>query len=199
MTPLRLGLTDRDLPGDRALLLAVVRPAAAAVDAALGQGADLLDLGKADPAFVAETRARHPRVGLVAAGDPAALGAAGVDLLDLAGGRADAGVTAAAEQHGFGLIVAESSAEAPGVPLLLDCPIGGDLVTRLAEPAAHPRLISLPDNASGDQALAVAALAARHGAAVLRTREVSRVRQALEMAASIHGSRPPAAVLRALT
>lgn len=195
VTPLRFALAGRDLPADRALVLAQVEPTAAAVDAALAQGADLLDLGAADPAFVAEVRARHPKLALAATpGDPAGLCAAGADLLDVTG--ADPATAAAAARHGAALIAAGL---APGGTGLLDCPAGGDLLQRLAEPVPWPRLVTLPDNGSGDAALAVAALAAWHGVQVVRTREVPRVRQALEMAASINGSRPPAAVLRALT
>ncbi|MCO1576977.1 hypothetical protein M8C13_14560 [Crossiella sp. SN42] len=205
MTPLRFALDGRDLPDNRALVLAQVEPTAAAVDAALAEGADLIDLGTADPAFVAETRARHPGVALAATpGDVYALCEAGADLLDGTGGDGEIDETAA--QYGRGLITASVRQaewsqwlQVPRAGVLLDCPPGPDLLRRLDEPVQWPRLITLPDNGLGDAALAVAALAAWRGVQVVRTREVPRVRQALEMAASINGSRPPAAVLRALT
>ncbi|GAA2800767.1 pterin-binding domain-containing protein [Crossiella cryophila] len=205
MTPLRFGSADRDLPGDRALVLAVVDPDVAAVETALAEGADLLDLGVAGPDLIAEVRARHPRLVLAATpGDMYAQCEAGVDLLDGTGGDTEIPETAA--QYGVGLIAPTAKAadwsqwlQVPAAGVLLDCPPGPDLLRRLDQPTAWPRLITLPDNGFGDEALALAALAAWRGVRVFRSREVPRVRQALEMAASIHGSRPPAAVLRALT
>ncbi|WP_157442153.1 dihydropteroate synthase [Actinoalloteichus fjordicus] len=49
-----------------------------------------------------------------------------------------------------------------------------------------------------DGTLAATSVAAWQGAAVFRAHEVGRTRQVLEMVASIEGSRPPAAVLRAM-
>ncbi|ASO18521.1 Inactive dihydropteroate synthase 2 [Actinoalloteichus hoggarensis] len=50
-----------------------------------------------------------------------------------------------------------------------------------------------------DGTLAATAVAAWQGAAVFRAHEVGRTRKVLEMVASIEGSRPPAAVLRAMS
>ncbi len=165
---------------DRALVLAVAGQTVADVERALAEGADLVDLGTAEPAFAAEVRARFPALVLAATpGDLPGLCAAGVDLLFTAD-PVPPGAVAVGE-------------------VFADTPPGADLLARLAEPSVLPRLMSLPGKDFGDDSLAVVALAAARGVRVFRVHEVRRVKQVVEMAASINGTRPPAAVIRALT
>jgi dihydropteroate synthase len=174
--------------------------------AALRAGADLVDLGGAQRPAVAEFRARHPGVGVCApdqAADlvrpPASAIATGALLICADPGAARASALPAAR------VIVEVMPD--GVTAVLQAGwaalVDVDLAAELAE-AGRPAQVRA-DRApvlAGTTALAgivaIAALSSWLGAAVVRTRHPLQVRRALEMAAAIKGTRPPARTVRGL-
>jgi len=179
----------------RTALMAVADSAAAAASA-VAMGASMVDLSRAGRAQADAFRASHPGI-LVCAADGAA------DIVrDLA----------TALRTGALLICTDpDAAVSAGIP-------AGRLLAELRPdelgPAALARgyatLVDLPDGPGPDgeppaeqpgaraAALAVAAVSAWLGVAVVRTRYPQQVRRALDMADSIRGTRPPARAVRGL-
>jgi dihydropteroate synthase len=178
-----------------ALLAVAGHPDEAA--AAVRAGADLVDLGGATAAAVAEFRLAHPgvpvctdtgpgdlvrdkraalRTGALLLCRPAAAGTCG-----LPAGRLVVAVTPGAV----------AAAIAAGWAALVDA----DRAAGLAAARAGPGLDE-PCLVAG--VVAIAALGSWLGAAIVRTRHVLPVRRALDMTASIAGSRPPARAVRGL-
>jgi dihydropteroate synthase len=187
----------------RTALMAIADTAAAAARS-VADGADLVDLTGADPAEVAAFRAGYPGVPVCAADqaadltrdvdltrDQAVAGRTGVRLLcatpdEAARSGLPAGqVLVAAAPPGL------LAALAAGYPVLADLP---DPPAGLAPPAD----VAPGDVPPGAAALAVAALSAWLGAAVVRTRYPLPVRRALDLTDSVRGVRPPARTVRGL-
>jgi dihydropteroate synthase len=179
-------------------LLAVAGNAAEAA-VAVRAGAALVDLGTAGPAAIAAFRAGHPGVLVCAAceqadlvHDPAVAARTGAILVC-------AGLAAAAD------------APVPRSQLLVDVP---PAMLPRAIAAGYAALVDLRDGAARTPAhgpaargpasglaagpIAIAAICAWLGAAVVRTSHPLQVRRALDMAESIRGTRPPARTVRGL-
>ncbi|WP_206791704.1 dihydropteroate synthase [Amycolatopsis sp. MtRt-6] len=175
----------RRLSSDRALVLAAVESLPAA-RAAVADGADLVSF--ADASLVARARAVFP--GLVIGVDTAdpSVAEAGCEAgADLIVARADLAEIAA--RHGAGY-AAPAVPSVPGLSVVVDI---GEF--RSMPPGEVPVLASVAgDGTPGG--LAVAALAASAGVAIISTKHVRGVRHAAEMAASIAGTRPPAKAVR---
>lgn len=178
---------------DHALVLAALPPSRDAVRTAVADGADLVGFaGTGVEPLVAWTRETFPDlvigVDTADADVAAACCEAGADLI-----LARADLVDVAARFGAGYAASDvSGAVARGVP--------AEGVLRVVPAAA-----SLPDDVpvlvevAGDGSpagLALAALAASAGAAVIRTTHVRETRHVAEMAASIAGTRPPAKAVR---
>ncbi len=190
-----LVLRGRRLSGDRALVLAAVQvlpePDAAreAVLRAVEDGADLVGFaGTGVEPLVAWARSKFPDLCLAVDTADASVAAAGCEAgADLVLARTD--LTEVAARFGAGY-AGPSVPSGPG--FVLD--VG---VVRAAPslPSGVPVLLAVEgDGTPGG--LALAALAASAGAAIIRTRHVRATRHVAEMAASIAGTRPPAKAVR---
>lgn len=176
-----------------------------AVDRALADGADLVDLGAARPEFVTAVRQRHPELPIAVAvtGETSA---AGADLLYAADGP-DVDLASAAAAAGAGVICAPEAAAAivakgvrpSGVlvtPAPVTSPANAGSATELVS-TGWPVLLTLAaDDVAGE--IAATAVAAMAGVRVFRTRHVKQTRRTVDMVASIAGTRPPARAKRAL-
>jgi hypothetical protein len=152
-------------------------------------GARMVDLGGADPDVITGVRARHPGVIVCADGEAADIvrdlgvalrTGAGLICRDRAHARAalDGGISRGA------ILVEASPAQVAEV--------AGDGWAALAD-------VDGPDGtAAPSAAVAVAAVCAWLGAAVVRTRHVAPVRRSLDMTTSIRGTRPPSWTVRGL-
>jgi dihydropteroate synthase len=184
----------RRLSSDRALVLAAVLPEQDAVRRAAADGADLVCFaGTGAESLVAWTRETFP--GLVTGidtADPAVAAAcceAGADLI-LA--RADLAGVAARFGAGYAAPSLSGVAGLPDGGVVLDA---GVVRTAPSLPDDVPVLVEAADDGT-PAGLALAALAASAGAAIIRTAHVRETRQVAEMAASIAGTRPPAKAVR---
>ncbi len=226
MLALRLG--RRTFGAGQLLVMAAGPSDLDEVDAAVAEGADLVDIG-ADLALVAAIRQAHPGLGISVTVTSAAAArracAAGADLLRAdSGGRGrgrgrgrargpgpDRGLAGAAADGGAGLICARPEVDgalAAGVDqarIVVELDPGPELTRRLTDlvTAGWPVLVPdpvLPGQATGDPAgpLAATAIAAWLGARVLRTRDVRATRRVLTMVAAIRGDIPPASATRGL-
>ena len=201
----------RRLSSDRALVLAAVEvlpdPSAArtastaaqtaaqtAARNAVADGADLVSFaGTGVGPLVAWARETFPGLFVaVDTADPAVAAAgceAGADLI-----VARAGLAAVAARFGAGYAAA-SVPDGAGLPaggVVLDA---GVLRTTVPQPGDFPVLAEVAGDGTA-AGLALAALAASAGVAIIRTGHVREVRQVAEMAASIAGTRPPAKAVR---
>ncbi|SFW68884.1 dihydropteroate synthase [Amycolatopsis australiensis] len=185
----------RRLSSDRALVLAAVQvlpePDAAreAVVSAVEDGADLVSFrGTGVEPLVTWARSKFPDlVVAVETAEPSVAAAcceAGADLIIA---RSD--LTEVAARFGAGY-AGPSVPSAPG--FVLDV---GVLRAAPALPEDVPVLVE-PAGDGTPAGLALAALAASAGAAIIRTRHVRATRHVAEMAASIAGTRPPAKAVR---
>ncbi|KDN23011.1 hypothetical protein [Amycolatopsis rifamycinica] len=180
----------RRLSRDRALVLAAVESLPAA-RSAVADGADLVSFaGAGAESLVGQAREAFPGLVIgVDTADPSVAATcceAGADLLIA---RAD--LTEVAARYGAGY--AAPSLPSPAVPasgVVLDI---GEFRTPV--PADRPVLVSVAGDGTA-AGLALAALAASAGVAILRTKHVREVRHVAEMAASIAGTRPPAKAVR---
>jgi dihydropteroate synthase len=216
---MRTGMT-RPTPGEPApaeptptALLAVVGTLDEA-SAAARAGADLVQLTAqgtaitADSATVTAFLARHP----------------GVRFSVAAGSGTPAAAPAAGAPTDVTMIFADTrSAAASGLPrdrVLIDVPLDRPLPAGWPEPEGSPpdrtlaaaggwpvlidldRAAALAAGAAGEddpaEIVALAALSCWLGAAAVRTRQVTAVRRALDMANSIRGLRPPTYAVRGL-
>ncbi|WP_329055898.1 dihydropteroate synthase [Amycolatopsis sp. NBC_01488] len=185
----------RRLSSDRALVLAAVQVlpepdgAREAVLSAVEDGADLVGFaGTGVEPVVAWARSKFPDLCLAVdtadASVAAACCAAGADLI-----LARTDLVGVAERFGAGY-AGSAVVDVPG--FVLDA---GVLRAVRSLPEDVPVLLSVAgDGTPGG--LALAALAASAGAAIIRTRHVRATRQVAEMAASIAGTRPPAKAVR---
>lgn len=195
----------RRLARDRALVMAVIDEAVIddapswreAIGTAVEQGADLIDVGD-DRELVEWARETFPDLAIsvrTERGERAERAClAGADVLNDGWGRADSGVLDAAARYGAGYL---GAVDADGLPRGALVRVAADL-TALGElvDGGRPVLFDLAELSSrGEDRLAEvvasAALAARAGAAIVRAREVRATRHAVEMVASIVGTRPP--------
>ncbi|WP_086853550.1 dihydropteroate synthase [Amycolatopsis kentuckyensis] len=175
----------RRLSSDRALVLAAVESLPAARDA-VADGADLVSV---PGSLVEQARKTFPDLVIgVDTADPSVAAAcceAGADLILT---HADLAEVAAQYDAGYA---------APAVPAVAGSSVVMDIGEfRAPLPAGDvPVLASVPgDGTPGG--LALAALAASAGVAIIRTKHVRQVRHVAEMAASIAGTRPPAKAVR---
>ncbi|MGW3992294.1 dihydropteroate synthase [Amycolatopsis sp. NPDC004772] len=177
----------RRLSSDRALVLAAVESLPAA-RAAVADGADLVGF-PGSASLVEQARASFPGlvigVGTVDPSVAAACCEAGADLIVT---RADLAEVAARYDAGY---AAPAVPAVPGLSVVLDI---GEFRAPLP-PADVPVLASVPGDGT-PAGLALAALAASAGVAIIRTAHVREVRHVAEMAASIAGTRPPAKAVR---
>lgn len=177
-----------------------------AVDRALADGADLVDLGAARPEFVTAVRQRHPELPIAVGITGDENSAAGADLLYAAGGP-DTELAVAAATAGAGVICAPEAAAAivaqgvrPSGVLVTPAPVTNPAdagrATELVS-TGWPVLLTLAaDDVAGE--IAATAVAAMAGVRVFRTRRVKQTRRTVDMVASIAGTRPPARAKRAL-
>jgi hypothetical protein len=164
-------------PGTAVFAVAAGLPAAAA---AIAAGAGLIDLWDAGAQTVAAFRAGHPGVPACARADWAALVRDRTMAL-ATGAMLICGDAVEAEQ-----------AEAAGIDhgsLLVQAPPAG--VTGLLA-AGWPVIVEADGTGTADPqaAAAAGAIACWLGAAAVRTRHVTAVRRAIDMTASIRGTRP---------
>jgi dihydropteroate synthase len=200
----------RRLSGDRALVLAAVEvlpdPSAAQTAAtaataakeaarnAVADGADLVSFaGTGVEPLVAWARQTFPGLFVaVDTADPSVAAACCEAGADLIVARADLSGVAARFGTGY---AASSLPDAAGLPadgVVLDA---GVLRTTVPSPGDFPVLAEVAGDGT-PAGLALAALAASAGVAIIRTGHVREVRQVAEMAASIAGTRPPAKAVR---
>jgi dihydropteroate synthase len=186
-----LGASGGPPAAGTALLAVAGNPAEAA--AAVRAGAALVELPAAGPAAIAAFRASHPGV-LVCAEcdqadvvrDPATALRTGAIL------RCD-GLPAA---DGAGVPRPRLLVEVPPAMVARAIAAGYAALVDLADSPAQP-----PDPGLAAGPIAIAAICAWLGAAVVRTSapgQVRQVRRALDMAESIRGTRPPARAVRGL-
>ncbi len=168
--------------------------------AAVRAGADLVDLGGAQRPAVAEFRARHPGVGVCAPDEaadlvrnPARAIATGALLICADPGAARASVLPAAQVIVEVMPDTIAAVLQAGWAALVDA----DLAAERAA-AGRPASVQADRGAALAGVVAIAALSSWLGAAVVRTRHPLQVRRALEMAAAIGGTRPPARAVRGL-
>ncbi|GHG32948.1 MULTISPECIES: dihydropteroate synthase [Amycolatopsis] len=176
----------RRLSRDRALVLAAVESLPAA-RAAVADGADLVSFPGAG-ALIEQARETFPGLVIgVDTADPSVAAACCEAGADLIVARADLAEVAARYDAGY---VAPAIPSVPGLSVVMDI---GEF--RSMPPEEVPVLASVAgDGTPGG--LALAALAASAGVAIIRTKHVRQVRHVAEMAASIAGTRPPAKAVR---
>ncbi|MFJ9780385.1 dihydropteroate synthase [Amycolatopsis sp. NPDC101161] len=185
----------RRLSSDRALVLAAIQvlpePDAAreAVSGAVEDGADLVGFaGTGVEPLISWTREKFPDLVLAVDTADASVAAAGCAAgADLILARTDLSDVAARFGAGY---AGSSKADLPG--FVLDVGV-------LRSPPSLPEDVPVLLEVAGDgtpAGLALAALAASAGAAIIRTRHVRATRHVAEMAASIAGTRPPAKAVR---
>lgn len=193
--------------GERALVMAVVADVPAqtvldrAVDRAVADGADLIDLGAARAEYVTAVRRRHPELPIAVAVSGDEAGASGADLVYAAGDTDIAPVAAAA---GAGVICAPEAAASiiaqgvrPSGVLVTPAPVTDPADAGRVVSTRWPVLLTLAaDDVAGE--IAATAVAAMAGVRVFRTRRVKQARRTVDMVASIAGTRPPARAKRAL-
>jgi dihydropteroate synthase len=185
----------RRLSRDRALVLAavdVLPEPDTARDVVLGaveDGADLVGFaGTGVEPLVAWARSKFPDLFLaVDTADAEVAAACCAASADLILARSD--LTGVAARFGAGY-AGSSVPAAPG--FVLDA---GVLRAAPSLPRDVPVLVSVAGDGT-PAGLALAALAASAGAAIIRTRHVRATRHVAEMAASIAGTRPPAKAVR---
>jgi hypothetical protein len=181
----------------RTALMAAADTAAAAARS-VADGADLVDLSGADPAEVAAFRAGHPGVPVCAA-DPAADLTRDLTVARRTGARLICATPDEATRSGLpaGQVLVATAAPDLLAALAAGYPVLADLPDQPAGPAP-PADVPPADKPPGAAALAVAALSAWLGAAVVRTRYPLPVRRALDLTDSVRGVRPPARTVRGL-
>jgi hypothetical protein len=187
-----------------------------AVAAAVAAGAALVDLGQASAAAIASIQAVHPDV-LICAGAPGAdltrdAGLArrtGAAVLQAGPGREARGGTTPGLDAGSPTRRAGSPAAAVPLGATVASATAGSAPAARGLVAAEPGDVAwltaagwavLVDADSAELAttLAVASVCAWLGARIVRTRHVAAVRQAVDMVASIRGTRAPLATRRGL-
>jgi dihydropteroate synthase len=195
---LRLG--ERAFGAEELLVMGIV-PAGSMerVDAAVAEGADLVEIGPGTGSFVAAVRKAYPELVIgVRAGRPEVAreaGAAGADLLSGSGWW----VSEVAASFGMGVagpLGGAALAVAAGVAAERVMVEGGGGLAE-AVGSGWPVLASFDDREE-DGRLAAMAVAAWLGARVFRVERVRAARRALRMVSAIRGDIPPACAVRGL-
>jgi uncharacterized protein (DUF1810 family) len=195
---LRLG--ERAFGAEELLVMGIV-PAGSMerVDAAVAEGADLVEIGDPVGSFVAAVREAYPELVVgVRAGRPEVAreaGAAGADLLSGSG----AWVSEVAASFGIGVagpLAGAARAVAAGVAAERVIVAGGGGLAE-AVGSGWPVLASFEHREEVGQ-LAAMAVAAWLGARVFRVDQVRAARRALRMVSAIRGDIPPACAVRGL-
>lgn len=198
------------LPAATALM--AVAGSLAEASAAVAAGADLIDLGAATPETITAFRSRHPGIPVCAAGSPADVvrdaAVARVTGAMLLCGDADAALDSGIPSEQ--VLVDVRPATMPevcqgGLATLVDVDRGARLA---AQHNAADRDLAGRDLADRESAgfglmpvaeiVALAALSSWLGASMVRTSYPAQVRQALDMTASVRGTRRPARTVRGL-
>jgi hypothetical protein len=209
-------------PGPVTALMAVAGSAVEA-ETALRAGADIVDLGAAGAAEIAAFMAAHRGVPVCADSGPASLvrdpeaaEASGATLIRRAPGRA--GPASGEGRRAAGLdwpgdVVLQvpagrlAGARRRGGMFLVDADeVAAAVSVRRMEPAqriepaqrTEPGQRTEPAEQIEPAIVAIAAVSAWLGAAIVRTAHPQPVRRALDMTASILGARPPARVVRGI-
>lgn len=195
---LRLG--ERAFGAEELLVMGIV-PAGSMerVDAAVAEGADLVEIGPGTGSFVAAVRKAYPELVIgVRAGRPEVAreaGAAGADLLS----GSERWVSEVAASFGMGVagpISGAARAVTAGVAAERVMVEGGEGLAE-AVGSGWPVLASFGDREE-DGRLAAMAVAAWLGARVFRVERVRAARRALRMISAIRGDIPPARAVRGL-
>jgi dihydropteroate synthase len=195
---LRLG--ERAFGAEELLVMGIV-PAGSMerVDAAVAEGADLVEIGPGTGSFVAAVRKAYPELVIgVRTGRPEVAreaGAAGADLLS----GSERWVSEVAASFGMGVagpISGAARAVAAGVAAERVMVEGGEGLAE-AVGSGWPVLASFGDREE-DGRLAAMAVAAWLGARVFRVERVRAARRALRMISAIRGDIPPARAVRGL-
>jgi dihydropteroate synthase len=195
---LRLG--ERAFGAEELLVMGIV-PAGSMerVDAAVAEGADLVDIGSGTGSFVAAVRKAYPELVIgVRTGRPEVAreaGAAGADLLS----GSERWVSEVAASFGMGVagpLGGAALAVAAGVAAERVMVEGGEGLAE-AVGSGWPVLASFDDREEAGQ-LAAMAVAAWLGARVFRVERVRAARRALRMVSAIRGDIPPACAVRGL-
>jgi dihydropteroate synthase len=195
---LRLG--ERAFGAEELLVMGIV-PAGSMerVDAAVAEGADLVEIGSGTGSFVAAVRKAYPELVIgVRAGRPEVAreaGAAGADLLS----GSEGWVSEVAASFGIGVagpLSGAARAVAAGVAAERVMVAGGGGLAE-AVGSGWPVLASFDDREE-DGRLAAMAVAAWLGARVFRVERVRAARRALRMVSAIRGDIPPACAVRGL-
>ena len=189
----------RRLSSDRALVLAAVEvlpessAARDAVRAAVADGADLVSFaGTGAESLVGWARETFPDLFIGAdTADPSVAAACCEAGADLIVARADLAEVAARFGAGYAASSVPGAAGLPAAGVVLD--VG---VLRTVPPVGDVPVLAEVAGDGTPGGLALAALAASAGVAILRTKHVRQVRHVAEMAASIAGTRPPAKAVR---
>jgi dihydropteroate synthase len=177
----------RRLSSDRALVLAAAESLPEARDA-VADGADLVSFPGSE-SLVEAARAAFPGLVIgVDTADPSVAAACCEAGADLIVARADLAEVAARFDAGYA---------APAVPSVTGLSVVVDIgVFRAPMPSGDVPVLASVAGDGTPGGLALAALAASAGVAIIRTKHVRQVRHAVEMAASIAGTRPPAKAVR---
>lgn len=195
---LRLG--ERAFGAEELLVMGIV-PAGSMerVDAAVAEGADLVEIGPGTGSFVAAVRKAYPELVIgVRTGRPEVAreaGAAGADLLS----GSERWVSEVAASFGMGVagpLGGAALAVAAGVAAERVMVEGGGGLAE-AVGSGWPVLASFGDREE-DGRLAAMAVAAWLGARVFRVERVRAARRALRMISAIRGDIPPARAVRGL-
>jgi dihydropteroate synthase len=200
---LRLG--ERAFGAEELLVMGIV-PAGSMerVDAAVAEGADLVEIGDPAGSFVAAVRKAYPELVIgVRAGRPEVAreaGAAGADLLS----GSQAWVSEVAASFGTGVagpLGGAARAVAAGVAadrvMVERVMVEGGQGLAEAVGSGWPVLASVPDREEAGR-LAATAVAAWLGARVFRVHRVLATRRVLRMVSAIRGDIPPACAVRGL-
>jgi dihydropteroate synthase len=203
------------LPPPTALM--AVAAGLAEASAAVAAGANLIDLGAATPATITAFRSRHPGIPICAAGSPADVvrdaAVARVTGAMLLCGDADAALDSGIPPDQVlvdALPVTVPEVCQKGLAALVDVDRAARLAAR--HNAADRDLAELDQADCGHtgrepagfglrpvaEIVSLAALSSWLGASVVRTSYPAHVRQALDMTASVRGTRPPARAVRGL-
>jgi dihydropteroate synthase len=187
----------RRLSSDRALVLAAVPVFPSARDVvrtAVAEGADLVSFaGTGVEPLVVWARETFPGLVVGVDTDDPAVAEAGCEAgADLILARADLAEVAVRFGAGYAGPSVPGAADLPVDGVVLDV---GVLRTAPSLPEDVPVLVEVAGDGT-PAGLALAALAASAGAAIIRTAHVRETRHVAEMAASIAGTRPPAKAVR---
>ena len=188
------------LPAATALM--AVAGSLAEASAAVAAGADLIDLGAATPETITAFRSQYPGIRVCAAGSQADM-VRDAAVARLTGAMLLCGDPDAALDSGIPpdqVLVDVLPATVPevsqgGLAALVDADRAAGLAARYYAADREPAGLGLTPVA---EIVALAALSSWLGARVVRTSYPAQVRHALDMTASVRGTRPPSRTVRGL-